>query len=314
MSAADVVQVSAAWVPLGAVLLLALASGGAAFDGGLSARGEGLPFRRGLGIPATETARLFRQRRRTTVAADQLLWRIGGAGLVVVALLKVLVVPLGPWTLGDLPVGLVWFNAMDVLVWALVWLAGWGPDSTYALLGGYRLLGQALSYELPLMFALTAPAVAAGSLRMGDVVAAQEGLWFVVWMPVAFVVFCWAVLGFAVRGPFATPAGSDVAGGVLAETSGVDRWLLLAGRWALLAAGAAFGATAFLGGGQGPWLPPELWVLVKSGALLAVLVVAGRALPALRPDRIPALAWLGVLPLVLVQLLVVSVVVVVGRS
>jgi NADH-quinone oxidoreductase subunit H len=55
-------------------------------------------------------------------------------------------------------------------------------------------------------------------------------------------------------------------------------------------------------------------VLVKSGALLAVLVLAGRWLPALRPDRIPGLAWLGVLPLTLVQLLVVSVVVVVGGS
>lgn len=314
MTASDVVQVSAAWVPLGAVLLLALAGSGAALDGGLAARAEGRPARGGAALPVLETARLFRQRRRTTVAADSLLWRIGGAGLVVVALLKVVVVPLGPWTLGDLPAGLVWFNAMDVLVWALVWLAGWGPNSTYALVGGYRMLGQALSYELPLMFALTAPAVAAGSLRMGDVVAAQQDLWFVVWMPVAFLVFCWAVLGFAVWGPFATPAGADVAGGVLAESSGVDRWLLLTGRWALLAAGAAFGATAFLGGGQGPWLPPELWVLVKTGVLLAALVLAGRALPALRPDRIPALAWLGVLPLTLVQLLVVSVVVVGGGS
>jgi NADH-quinone oxidoreductase subunit H len=312
MSAADVVQVSAAWAPLGALLLLALAASGASFDGVLGARAEGSPGRLGAFGPAAETARLFRQRRRTTVAADSLLWRIGGAGLVVVALLKVVVVPLGPWTLGDLPIGLVWFNAMDVLVWALVWLAGWGPNSTYSLIGGYRLLGQALSYELPLMFALTAPAVAASSLRMGDVVAAQEGLWFVVWMPVAFLVFCWAVLGFAVWGPFATPAGTDVAGGVLTETSGVDRWLLLTGRWALLAAGAAFGATAFLGGGQGPWLPAEAWVLFKTGALLAALVVAGRALPALRPDRIPAVAWLGVLPLTLVQLLLVSVVAVVG--
>lgn len=314
MSAADIVQVSAAWVPVGALLLLVLAGSGAAFDGVLAARAEGLPWQRGAVLPGAETARLLRQRRRTTVAADALLWRIGVAGLLVVALLKVVVVPLGPWTLGDLPVGLVWFNAMDVVVWALVWLAGWGPNSTYALVGGYRLLGQALSYELPLMFALTTPAVAASSLRMGDVVAAQEGLWFVVWMPVTFAVFCWAVLGFAVWGPFATPAGTDLAGGVLTETSGVDRWLLLAGRWALLAAGAAFGATAFLGGGQGPLLPAWLWVLVKTAALLAALVLAGRWLPALRPDRIPGLAWLGVLPLALLQLLVVSVVAVVGGS
>ena len=313
MTPSGLVQASPAWAPVAAVLLLAVAAAAASFDGAVAARLEGRPLRRGAGAPWAETARLFRQRRRTTLAADVLLWRIAGAGLLVVALLKIVVVPVGRWTLGDLPIGLVWFNAMDVLVWALVWLAGWGPNSAHSLVGGYRFLGQALSYELPLMFALTAPAVGASSLRMGDIVAAQQGLWFAVWMPVAFVVFGAAVVGFSVWGPFATPVGADIAGGVLAETSGVDRWLVLVGRWALLTAGAAFGATAFLGGGAGPLLPAPLWLLVKTAALLVVFVLVRRRLPAIRPDRLPPAAWLGALPLVLAQVLVVSVVVV-GRG
>lgn len=313
MTALDVVQVSAAWTPLGALILLTVAAAAAALDGSLVARAEGRSWQQGAGIPWAETARLLRQRRRTTVAADRLLWRLAGAGLLVTALLKVIVIPLGGVTLSNMSVGLVWFNAMDVLVWAMVWLAGWGPNSVHALVGGYRFLGQALSYELPLMFALTAPAVAAGSLRIADIVAAQQGLWFVVWMPVAFLVFCAAVMGFSVWGPFSTPLGVDIAGGVLAESAGIDRWLILAGRWALLTAGAAFGVTLFLGGGAGPLLPAWLWVLVKTALLLAVLILLRRRLPALRPDRIPAVAWLGVLPLILAQLLVVSVVVV-GRG
>lgn len=313
MSAVAVVQTSPGWVPLAAALLLVTAASAAALDGALAARAEGRPLAAGLGTPWAETARLFRQRRRTTLAADVLLWRIGGSALVVVALMKVLVVPLGRWTVGDLSVGVVWFNAMDVVVWAAVWLAGWGPNSAHSLVGGYRFLAQSLAYELPLMFALATPAVAAGSLRVGDVVAAQQGLWFVVWMPVAFVVFLVGMVGFSVWGPLSTPAGMDVAGGVFAETSGVDRWLLLTGRWALLTAGAAFGVNLFLGGGAGPLLPPWLWVLAKTAALLAVLVVLRRHLPALRPERVLRIAWLGVLPLILLQLLVVSVVVV-GRS
>lgn len=310
MSGGGVVEVSAAWAPPAALLLLAMAGAAAALDGALAARAAGQPWRWGAGAPWAETARLLRQRRRTTVSADRLLWRIAGAGLLVAALLQVVVVPLGGWTLLDLSVGVVWVNAVDVAVWALVWLAGWGPDSAHALVGGYRFLGQALSYELPLMFALTAPAVGAGSLRVADVVAAQQSLWFAVWMPVAFVVFCAAVAGYAAWGPFGAPVGADVAGGVLAESSGVDRWLLVAGRWALLTAGAALGATLFLGGGQGPLLPAALWVLVKTAALLAGFVLLRRHLPTLRPDRLPAAAWLVVLPLVLLQLLVVSVVVV----
>jgi len=306
-----VTQVSAGWVPFAAVLLLAVATAGAALDGVLTARATGRPLVGGLLVPAAETARLFRQRRRTTVAADQLLQQFGSAGLLIAALLMVTVVPLGRWTVADLTVGVVWFNAMDVLLWAAVWLAGWGPNSVQPLVGGHRFLAQALSYELPLMFALTTPAVAAGSLRLGDLVAAQSGLWFVVWMPVAFLVFCAGVVAFSVWGPFSAAVGSGAAGGVLAESAGVDRWLFAAGRYALLAAGAAFGVTAFLGGGLGPVLPGWLWVLVKTALLLAVLVALRRRLPVVRPERLAVPAWLVVLPLVLVQLLVVSVVVVV---
>lgn len=311
MSTVQVVETSAGWVPLAAAVLLATATAAASLDGALAARAQGRPISQGLRVPWSETARLLRQRRRSTLAADVLLWRVGVAALLVMAFMKVVVIPLGRWTVGDLSVGVVWFNAMDVVVWAAVWLAGWGPNSAHSLIGGYRFLSQALAYELPLMFALAAPAVGAGSLRVGDVVAAQQGLWFVVWMPVAFLVFMAAVVGFSVWGPLSTPAGIDVAGGVFAETSGVDRWLLLTGRWALLTAGAAFGVTLFWGGGAGPLLPPWLWVLVKTAVLLAALVLVRRRLPALRPARVIEVAWLVVLPLILLQVLLVSVVVVV---
>lgn len=313
MTAPAVAQVSAAWAPVAAVVLLGVAGAAAVLDGALVARDDGRSWWSGLSTPWAETARLFRQRRRVTLAADVPLWRVGGAGLPVVAMLMVAVVPLGSWTLSDLSVGVAWFNAMDVIVWAVVWLAGWGANSVHALVAGYRFLAQALAYELPLMFALTAPAVGAGSLRVGDVVAAQAGLWFVVWMPVAFLVFCAAVVAFSVWGPFAAAADVPDAGGVLVELSGVDRWLVLAGRWAMLTAGAAFATTLFLGGGAGPLLPGWLWVLVKTVVLLAVFVLLRRRLPAVRPERFIEVAWLVGLPLVLLQVLAVSLVVV-GRS
>lgn len=308
MADGAVTTVSWLWAVPAVLLLGAVALSAAALDGALVARAAGRPAGAGLGRPLSESARLMRQRRRTTVAADALLWRVGCAGLLVAGLLMVVVVPLGSWSLTDLEVGVVWFNAMDVVVWAVVWLAGWGPNSAHALVGAYRFLAQALAYELPLMFALTAPAVAAGSLRVGDVAAAQDGLWFAVWMPVAFAVYCIGVVGFSVWGPLAPAAGSDVAGGVLAETSGVDRLLLLAGRYVLLVAGAAFAVPMFLGGGTGPLLPGWVWVLVKTVLLVAVLVVLRRRLPALRPDRFLEAGWLVLLPAVLLQVLVVAVV------
>jgi len=296
------------WLPLAAAALLAMAAFGAVLDAALgSSRAGGVAAV--AARPVWETARLLRQRRRVTVAADPLLWRVGIAAPLVIALLMAAVIPVGGAVVSDLAVGIVWFNAMDVLVWAAIWLAGWGPNSVPGLVGGYRFLAQALNYELPLMFALTAPAVAASSLRIGEVVAAQHGLWFAVWMPVAFGVFLLAVAGFGAWGPLAYPVGRDVAGGVLAEPSGVDRLLLLVGRYALLAAGAGMGTALFLGGGGGPWLPGWAWSLLKTALLLAVLVALRRRLPALRADRVARLAWLVVLPATLLQVLVVSVVV-----
>jgi NADH-quinone oxidoreductase subunit H len=194
-----------------------------------------------------------------------------------------------------------------VALWLLLWSAGWGANSVYGMVGGYRFVAQALGYELPLMFALTAPAVAAGSLRISEIVAAQQGLWFVVRMPAAFLVFLLAVAGFSVWGPLAYAAGRDIAGGVLAEPSGVDRLVLLAGRYALLAVGAGMATALFLGGGAGPLLPGWLWSLVKTAVVLAALVAVRRSGPVLRADRVMRLAWLVVLPVTLLQLLVVSV-------
>jgi NADH-quinone oxidoreductase subunit H len=306
MPDSDVVTVSAAWAPFALVILGGLVALAATLDGVLTARATGASG--GASRPFGEGARLLRQRRVTTVAADNLLWRIGGAGLLVTAALMLAVVPLGDWVLLDLDVGVVWFNAMDVMVWALVWLTGWGANSAYSLIGGYRFLALGLGYELPLMFALVAPAIAAGSLNLGEVAAAQDTLWYVVWMPVAFAVYCLGVVAFSVWGPFAPAIGTDIVGGARTELSGVDRLVFELGRYALLAAGAAFAVPMFLGGGAGPWAPDWLWVLVKTAALLAVLVWLRRRLPAVRPDKFMELGWMVLLPAVLLQDLVVAVV------
>jgi NADH-quinone oxidoreductase subunit H len=295
-----------------AAILLALAFAAAVLDSVL-ARAAGTVGTAAAGPapwarPVREALRLLRQSGRETLARDRLLWHVGTAGPLVVALLMAAVVPLGGTVVADLPVGVVWFNAMDVILWAVFWMAGWSPNSVHGLVGGYRYLAQALNYELPLMFAITAPATAAGSLRVGDVVTAQHGLWFAVWMPVAFAVFLGSVAAFSAWGPFGYPTGRDIAGGVLAEPAGADRLLLLAGRYALLAAGSGMAVALFLGGGAGPWLPGWAWSLVKTLAVLALLVLVRRRLPVLRPDRYAAAAWLVVLPAVLLQVLAVAIV------
>jgi NADH-quinone oxidoreductase subunit H len=256
-----------------------------------------------------ETIRLLVQQRRTTIAADSLLWRTGVVLLPVAAVLAALVLPLGFRSAGDLGVGVVWFNAMEVLAWSAVWLVGWGPNSPFALIGGYRFVVQGLAYELPHMLSLITAALAAESLQIGGIVEAQAELWYVVWMPLAFALYLLSALAMAFWGPFDHPLSADVAGGATAELSGVDRLLFSGGRRLLFVVAAAMSVPLFLGGGQGPLLPPWLWTLLKTAAVLGLLAALRRRLPTLRMGRYAELAWVVLVPLAILQALVVAIVV-----
>lgn len=309
----EVATSAAAWGTVPALLAVAAAGLGlallfAALDRlVLAAAGA-----RGVLEPARLGVRWLFTQRRTTLLPDRLLWLAGTTAVPVLALLALAVVPLGGRTLLSTNADLVWFNAMEALLWAAVWLIGWGPNSIHSLVGGYRFLAQGLAYELPLMFALITAGLAAGSLRTTDVVAAQEDLWFIVTMPVAFAIFLAGAAAFAFWGPFAAPAGDDVAGGVLSELSGVDRLLVQLGRAVLLGASAAMAVALFLGGGQGPFLPESLWYLLKTLMVMLLLVLAGRRLPVLRPDRTVEVAWMVLIPAALAQALVVALLVLAG--
>jgi NADH-quinone oxidoreductase subunit H len=279
-------------------------------DAMLAGRAAGRPLSAAHALgPLREVPRLLVAQRRTMAAPDALLWRLGLLTVPVAGVLAAVVIPFGGVTASRMDVGVVWFNAMEVLTWAGVWMAGWGPNAVLSLVGGYRFVAQGLAYELPLMFALITAATGAQSLNVADIVGAQQHLWFVAWMPVAFVVYLLAVYAFSFFGPFAYPAGRDLAGGVLAEVSGIDRLLVQAGRWLLLTTGAAMAVPLFLGGGNGPLLPGWLWSTVKTLAVLGVLVGLSRRLPTIRADCYVELAWVVLIPLTVLQALVAALVV-----
>jgi NADH-quinone oxidoreductase subunit H len=303
------------WAVVLPVVLAAATWAASALDVALDARASGAPsgLRAALVTPLREAARLLVGQRRRTLAADRALWRLGGAVLPMAAVLAAAVLPLGQRPVADLSVGVVWFNAMEVLAWAAVWMVGWGANSVLSLVGGYRFVAQGLAYELPHMFAIITAALGAESLRLTAIVDAQRDLWFVVLMPVAFVVYLLSAAAMAFWGPFDAPVSRDIAGGAAAELSGVDRLMVAGGRRLLLVVAAAMTVPLFLGGGAGPLLPGWAWVVVKTIAVLAALVVLRRRVPTLRMDRYTEFAWVVLIPLTIAQALVVALVVL-GRG
>lgn len=299
-------------VPLALAGLGLLAYGAAWLSSALSARDAGTAIGPSWAAPAREAGRLLVRQRNTTPGADRLLSVFGTALLPLAPVLALLVLPLGNRAIVDLSVGVVWFNAMEVLAWVAVWMVGWGSNSVWGLVGANRFLVQGLSYELPHMFALITAATAAGSLSVTEIAAAQDGVWYVVIMPVAFVVFLISAAAFSFWGPFDQAVSRDIAGGAAAQLSGVDRLLFLTGRNLLLALAAAMSVPLFLGGGAGPFLPPWAWVLLKTAAVLAGLVWLGRLVPTIRMDRFAEFSWVILLPAMVLQALVVALLVLGG--
>jgi NADH-quinone oxidoreductase subunit H len=71
---------------------------------------------------------------------------------------------------------------------------------------------------------------------------------------------------------------------------------------------AAFCTTLFLGGWQGPLLHPAIWFLIKTYAIILVIMWVRWTLPRLRIDQVMGFAWKLLIPAALVTVLLTSLV------
>ena len=255
-----------------------------------------------LATPIREAALLLLQRPSETERPDAQAWTFAPAFLGALAAAALVVIPLSPaLALPEIEAGIVHFGAAMAMVMVAVFLNGWSANSTFPVAGAYRFVAEALSYEMPLALVLIAAALPAESLNVAEIVRSQESLWNVVRQPLGLPLYLIAGLGLAFWGPLALPDAADLAGGTAAELSGVQLLLWRAARASVLVAVAAMGAAAFLGGWWGPWLPGAMWMIVKTLALLTVLVTAGHLVARVRLERFVVISWVVLIPLALVD-------------
>ena len=276
----------------------------AVVDGLVAARVAGRPMAAGslMARPLRRAAWLMLQPRTTTEHPDGGAWALAPAALGALAAGGLVVVPLSAHTaVADVADGIVLFGAAMALVMVAVFLAGWSPNSPMPLVGGYRFVAQALSYEMPIALVLIAVALPARSLAVGAIVESQHGLWNIVRQPLGLPLYLVAATGIAFWGPLNLPDAADLAGGTAAESSGSALLAWQVARAAVLVSTAAMGAAAFLGGWWGPLLPGPLWVTVKTAVLLAVIVAAGHRLARVRLERFVVVAWVALIPLALLD-------------
>ena len=269
----------------------------------------------GLLQPLADGIKLLTKEDFRPAGADKWIFSFAPAMAAIPAIMIFAVIPFGaPLTLfghhvqlqvADLNVGLLLFMALSAISVYGVALGGWASNSKYALLGGIRGLGQLISYELPMGLSLVPVVMLARSFRLSEIVSAQEGCWFVVYQPLAFVIFLISIAAECKRTPFDLPeAESELVAGYHTEYSGMRFGLFFVGEYINIIVLGGLAATFFLGGWHGPLLPPMVWFLIKVLAFAFLLIWIRGTLPRLRYDQLMHFGWKVLTPLALVNILI----------
>jgi NADH-quinone oxidoreductase subunit H len=126
------------------------------------------------------------------------------------------------------------------------------------------------------------------------------------------VVFFAAGLAALRRPPFDMPvANSEIGFGPYTEYTGVRFGLFLLADYVGIVVLCALTTVLYLGGWHGPALEHDLgwlWTLIKVFALAFVVIWLRVGYPRLREDQLQKLAWTGLMPLALLQLVLTGVV------
>ena len=249
----------------------------------------------------------------TPTAADRILYN--AAPLVSFASVVLLwaVIPFTPFHFGvDLEIGALYFVAVASFGTLAIMAAGWASNNKYALLGAFRVVALLVSYEVPLVFALLVPVLLAGSMSLVDIVNAQNGMWFVILSPLAFVIFYISSQAETGRAPFdLIEAESELVAGFNIEYSGMKFGMFFAAEFLHVFTNGIIMAILFFGGWMGPFyyespLIAFAWLGAKGGLIYFTTLWLRNTVPRLRIDQIMAFNWKFLVPLSIANLIVVS--------
>jgi NADH-quinone oxidoreductase subunit H len=271
----------------------------------------------GLLQPIADAVKLMMKEDIVPTAADRPVYNLAPIVFLIPCMLIFATMPFAPGLgVADLNIGILFFLAVSSMEIVGLFMAGWGSNNKYALLSAMRAVNQIISYDLPFIFASLTPVLLAGSLRLSDIAAAQEGLWFVFYPVIgqlAFVLFVVSTVAAENRAPFdILEAESELVAGFRVEYSGMKFALIQLGEYAHILGTSFLGALLFLGAWAGPgpdWLGP-VWFLAKAMVMFLLVTWVRWSFVRIRVDQILALSWKALMPATLLLLVATAIVVV----
>ena len=277
----------------------------------------------GWAQPLADGLKFLQKEDLVPAAADSRVYRLAPYIVLMATAAVYVVIPFGPDLIAqDLDLGVFFVLAISSLSTLGVLMAGWSSGNKYSLMGGLRAAAQLIAYELPMVLAVVAVAIQAGTLSLQGIVTAQaatEIFGLNLHLPyvftgqlLGFVIFTIASLAELSRIPFDMPiAESELTMGYLTEYSGIRFTMFFLGEYAGMVAFTAIAATLYLGG----WWLPGLDVSADYMNIVGPIVLVTKVLifsfvfiwfrwtwPRLREDQLQRLAWKWLIPLALVNI------------
>ena len=269
------------------------------------------PF--GLFQPIADGIKMLIKEDVVPARADKIVHFLAPILIAAAAILTLGIIPYGrnmtPFTIDG---GILFFFAVGSTTELAVFMAGWGSNNKFSMLGAMRAIAQMISYELPLIITVLPVVMIVGALNPETIVAAQGGYalgfvprWFVFtpWGALAFILFFVSGLVESNRTPFDVPEGeSEIVAGHMTEYSGFKYATFFLAEYIGMFSVSGLGVTVFLGGWHAPlsifeFIPSYVWFFAKLSVLIFIYIWVRGTLPRTRVDQIMNFAWKFMLPM-----------------
>ena len=210
----------------------------------------------------------------------------------------------------DLDIGLVLVFAFGGFVIIAIFMAGWGSNNKYALLGAMRSVAQNVSYEVPLILASLSVVMMTRTMSLQGITQAQGDWFWYIWVqPLAAVIFFVAAVAETNRAPFDIPeAESELVAGFHTEYSGMRFAMFFFSEYSNMTIVSMVFTVLFLGGWHGPVVSGPWWFFLKTYVLVFIMMWFRWTFPRLRFDQLMTFCWVVLTPLSIANLIVTAVV------
>jgi len=257
--------------------------------------------------------KLFRKNTFPPREADGLGFYFGPTAYMVSSLAIFGILPISSgWNSGALPLSLLLALTIFSFAPLFIFVSAWSSNNKYSLMGGLRSAAQMIAYEVPLLLAVVAVIIVAGSFDLTTIVYDQKNYWF--WGPLflALVVFVAAMLAEMERIPFDLPeAEAELVEGWNTEYGGMLFAFFMLADYLRAMVGSILVVLLFLGGWTLPsWIPASLsafplagifWFMLKTYVVFGLFVWVRASLPRIRTDQLLRVGWNRMIPLALLS-------------